>query len=171
MTETVVIGAIAAAGLAAAPGVLVWSRVRGYRRALKHSTAEEAYSPARYRPLVRLLESGDEEFLRRHVGCPQVAAQWQRSQRRIARLYLRELAGDFQRMHREARTLVAQSPAQYAELVPLLFRQQMAFWRALTLIELRLALGGTGIPKVRAEALVGTLERMRSEITRAAAMA
>lgn len=178
MTDTTTIGAIAAVCLMVAGfGVLAWTRAGGYRRALRKAEVDAQAgvpgddTPDRYRPLVRLLTSGDEDFLRQHVACARLAAQWKRSQRRIVRLYLKEVAVDFQTLHRQARILVAQAPEQYADLLPLLFKQQLVFWRALLWIELRLFLGGTGLPRVNPETLVGALEAVRREISRAAALA
>jgi hypothetical protein len=183
MTETLVIGGIAAVGFGVvALGVLVWTRIHGYESALRRTSPagrtdgpdanrDEGYSLARYQPMLRLFAREDEDFVRGYVDCPELIAQWERSQRRVVRLYLRELAADFQRLHREARVLVAQSPEQYAGLVPLLLQQQYTFWRALVWIELRLSLSGAGVPKISMEALVGAIEAMRREIARASVLA
>jgi hypothetical protein len=170
MPVSIVICAIAIAGAGLASlGVLTWIRFSDYRRTRRRSRPDEEYSLERYRPMARLLAGEDTEFLRRNTTCPKTAGRWERSRRRISRLYLKELAADFQRLHSKARVLVAESPEQHAALVPLLLRQQFAFWRTLTLIELRLALGGWNLPQAKVKELMGAIEAMQREISRVAA--
>jgi hypothetical protein len=176
MTETFVIGAIAAAGLGvAALGVLVWTRMSAYKSPLRTGSREridlnQEHSAARYQPMFRLFGREDAEFLREHINCPDLAARWERSQKRIARLYLRDLAADFRHLHREARQRVAQSPEQYHYLVPVLFRQQVAFWRGMLWIELRLSFSGAA-STIDPTALVGAIEAIRREISSTGALA
>ena len=177
MAEATVIAAVAAAGLAAAGlGVLVWTRIKAYRRAArKSSRAEEGspklyepqpYEPQRYEPLRRLLANEDTEFVERHIRCPELAARWERSQSRIVRMYLKDLAADFQCLHRDARALVTQSPEEFADLIPLLAKQQLVFWRTLVWIELRLTLGGKVTPTIDPQNLVGAIDALRRELAR-----
>ena len=77
----------------------------------------------------------------------QIVARWDRTQRRVVRVYLRETARDFRRLHAEARALVAESPEQYSDLVGVLMRQQVTFLRAMAGIEIRLALSAAGLYK------------------------
>src|SRR5271155_4329904 len=172
--------AIVGAGLAAL-GMLALIRLGEYRRAPRRRRPGEERSLGRYQPMMRLLAAEDADFLGQNTSCPKVAGRWERSRRRIIRLYLKELAGDFRGLHAKARLLVAESPEQNAALVPVLFKQQIAFWRTLAIIEVRLAvdglnlgglkLGGLGLGRLNAEDLVRTIETMRREIARAAATA
>jgi len=182
VTESIILSAIVAAGLAlVALGGLVNQRVHGYRRALRRTKSARIEAPradpgaefplARYEPMFRLLTGADADFLRRNRHCPKVGRQWELSQRRVVRLYLKELAADFQGLHREARALVALSPEQHSHLLPFLFKQQFAFWRAVIWIEVRLSLGGSGMPRVNPEALVRAFEALRREISLGAAVA
>ncbi len=182
MTETIILSAIGAAGLGlAALAGLVYSRMHGYRRALRPTksvgsglllTSPETDAPlARYQPMFRLLSGEDADFLQNRRHCANVARRWERSQHRVVRLYLKELAADFQSLHREARALAAHSPERSSDLMMVLFKQQFAFWRALVWIELRLALGGAGLPKINPTKLVGAFEAVRREISHAAAVA
>ncbi len=178
MTETIILSAIAAAGLGlAALGVLAWVRGnsrRGLRRPDSAGSVPSLSGPegevplARYQPMFRLLEGGDAEFLRRHQLCPQIARAWAHSQRKIVRLYLRELAEDFGKLHRQARVQVARSADAPPHAMLRLFRQQLAFWRALLWIEVLLSLGGVGVPRVNPEALVAAFEALQREISRGA---
>jgi hypothetical protein len=99
-------------------------------------------------------------FLRQNTIC---------SQGRIIRLYLKELAADFHRLHADVRVLVAESPEQYAGLVPLLFRQRFTFWRTPAMLELRWALGGWKVGKINVAELVRVIEGLQREISRVAA--
>jgi hypothetical protein len=166
----VVMCAIAIVGVGlAALGVQARIRFRDYTRTRGRSRPGQEFSLERYQPMVRLLADADAEFLSRSTTCPKTADRWERSRRRIIRLYLKELAADFRQLHAKARVLVAESPESYAALVPLLFRQQVAFWRILTIIELRLALGGWNVPQTRVKHLIGVIEAMQHEISRVAA--
>jgi hypothetical protein len=163
------------AGLSAL-GVLAWRRLSEYgvtrhRGDPDEERSLEMYQPVRYQPMARLLGGEDLDFLHSHARCPKVAARWQRSQRRIVRLYLKELAGDFHYLHTKARTMVAEAPEQYAALVPVLFKQQFAFWRALIVIELRLSLGGLNLTPASLQNLTEAISSMQREISRVAATA
>jgi hypothetical protein len=176
MTETIILSAIGAAGMGlAALGILAW--VRGNRRrnsrhfdsagsAPPLSGPEQEVPLARYQPMFRLLEGADTEFLRRRQSDPQITRVWARSQRKVVRLYLKELAEDFGKLHREARIQVAQSAEAPPQAMLRLFRQQLAFRRALLWIEMRLWLGGAGVPRINPEALVVACEALQREISR-----
>ena len=175
MTETISIAGIEfTVAVVVAAVVALWIRINDYRRAFRKMKDAGEYSPARYRPMGRLFSGADSEFVARYVNCPTVSAKWQRTQRRIVRLYLKELAVDFQRIHREARAMVARSPEQYANVIPMLFRQQAAFWRALISIELRLAFAavpGLRFSGINPEPLLGPLQAILREIGQTASLA
>jgi hypothetical protein len=161
MSVIVIIGA----GLSAL-GALAWLRLGGYRRVQRRVRVDEKYSPERYQPLARLLGGEDVHFLRRNIRCPKAAARWDRSQRRIVRLYLKELAADFHCLHSKARIIVAESPEQYSALIPVLFRQQLTFWKTLATIELRLTLGGLHVTAASVEELVQAIDAIQRELAR-----
>jgi hypothetical protein len=167
--------AIVGAGLAVLAGLALF-QLGEYRRARRYGPQEDSRPGfyqlpiERYQPMSRLLAGEDADFLQGHTNCPRVAARWQKSRRRIGRLYLRELAADFHRLHAKARALVAASPEQYSGLVPILFKQQFVFWRTVAIIELRLALGGWNVPQASIRELVGSLQAMQREISRVAAV-
>ena len=172
MTETTIFSVIAAvvAGIATL-GALAGARIRNYRRAQRSApgvlvdTQED-----RHRPMIRLMADSDAAFVRQYLKCPHLAGEWERARRRVIRLYLQELAGDFTVLHRQARGLVARSPEQYASLVPILFRQQILFWRMLLGIELRLTFHATGLGRVNAGRLLEPVEAVRREIARVSAL-
>ncbi len=172
MTETIIPPVILAAGVGlTALGVAVLRRVRSYRRVPGRVSSQPGapgmeFSLTRYQPLFRLLSTSDADFLADHRHCPSIRKRWERSQRRVVRLYLKELAADFQALHRTARVMVAQSPDP-AHLVPALFQQQMAFWRALIWIEIRLWLHWGGAARINPEALAKAAEALCQELSRA----
>jgi hypothetical protein len=171
MTDTVIPLVIFLAGLGlSALGLAVFKRVRAYRRVPGWASSQPGapaidFSLTRYQPLFRLLSAADADFLANSRPCPAVARNWERSQRRVVRLYLKELATDFQALHRSLRVMVAHSP-EHAHLLPVLFRQQVAFWRALVWIELRLTFGWRGAAHVNPEALAQAVEALCQELSR-----
>lgn len=151
--------------------MLLLVRLRAYRIVWQGEESEdEGFSLARYQPMTRLLEEDDFVFLASQPGYrPEIGAKLRRERRRIFRMYLRELAGDFHRLHAEARRMVAESHAENAELVSLLIRQQVTFWRAMAGVELRLAMEWTGLPGIDVRGLVEDIELMRLDLLRVAA--
>jgi hypothetical protein len=173
MTELLAFGAIAVtASSVAAIGSWSWIRGRQARRVLRNGTPAGEFTPDRYEPMVRLLENGDLEFLRRST-CPRsgMVARWDRSRRRVFRLYLKDMADDFHCLHAEARALVAESPEQYSDLVGVLMRQQVVFWRAMAAVRIRFALSGFGICAADVRRLIGAIEAMHLEIERSVDLA
>jgi hypothetical protein len=174
MTTWMAAGAVAAIAIIFVMlGTLLWVRLSGYRRAPARgcgTTGESGLTPLG--PMARLLAEEDLDFLRRYEKCrPRLAARWERDRRRIFRLYLREAAADFHRMHAQARLLVADAPEQHADLVGVLMRQQATFWRTLMLIELRLAFSGLGLGKLDSGKIAASLEAMRADLNRSMAAA
>ncbi len=149
-------------------------RWRAYRTGTDSEPEGESggFSLARYEPMGRLLSEEDFLFLAAQPGYrPEIGARLRGERRRIFRRYLRELARDFHRLHAEARRMVANSTAEHSELVGMLLRQQVTFWRGLVAIEVRLALGGVGLGKVDVRGLVEAIEGMRLELARFSAPA
>jgi hypothetical protein len=77
---------------------------------------------------------------------------------------LRELASDFNRLHRDARLLLATAPEEYSELVGVLMGLQVRFWSALAGIELRLTAHTLGIGRLDVSGLLGPLEALHAAI-------
>jgi hypothetical protein len=161
MTELLAVSAIAAAASSVA-SMGIWSWTRLHPRRNSRGVCDE-FSMEHYEPMARLLAREDVEYLRDKVGA-RTAARWARSRRRIFRLYLRDLASDFGRLHAEARLLVAESPEQYAHLVGMLMRQQITFLRTMAEIEIRLALSPVGLVRVEPRKLIQAIEAMRREL-------
>ena len=153
-------------------GLLVWMRLGVYRNSSAGVDAEEPFSLARYEPMLRVLAREDADFLRRETDCPpEAVAQWERDRRRIFRMYLKDLSADFRRLHAQARALMAESPEQNSDLVQVLLRHQVYFWRLMAGVELRLTLSSVGLAQVDPRRLVEAMEGMHSEISRLSAPA
>ena len=171
MANWVVIGSIVT-GTSVASLLLVLAAMlfRAYRGAPGAGVNSEGldsdqFSVARYEPMGKLLAEEDFLFLAAQPGYrPEIGAKLRRERRRIFRLYLRELSHDFHRLHAEARRMVSGSTADQSELVSLLLRQQLAFWRAMASIEVRLVFGR--LSAVDAPGLIESIEAMRVALAR-----
>ncbi|HTD42710.1 MAG TPA: hypothetical protein VK687_00965 [Bryobacteraceae bacterium] len=62
--------------------------------------------------------------------------------------------------------MAANADAESAELVGILMRQQVMFWRAMISLELRLALRTAGIGRVDVRPLIELIEAMRLNLAR-----
>jgi hypothetical protein len=132
----------------------------------------EEFFATRYEPMARLVTPDDLAFLSSLPGYrSEVGAKLRRDRSRIFRMYLRELADDFHRLHSKARKMVTESQEPHAELVGILIRQQLTFWRAIAFIELRMLAPGAKLPKIDVPGLVETIEAMRSDLARITAPA
>lgn len=130
------------------------------------------FSAARYEPMTRLMSKDDLLFLEAQPGFRgEIREKFISERRRIFRLYLRDLAADFHRLHRNARTIAASMPADQAPLIGALIRQQARFWFEMTAIELRLSLDWVGIGSIDPSALVNAIGAMYAEIGRLTAPA
>jgi hypothetical protein len=106
------------------------------------ATDQVEFSFDRYEPLGRLMGTDDLEFLRSQSGFrPDMEKRFNRDRRRLCRLYLQQLSGEFKRLHAHARAMVASLPAEDSHLVGVLLRQQLRFRYELTMVQLRLSLG------------------------------
>jgi hypothetical protein len=131
--------------------------------------AEVEFSLSRYEPMARLLSDEDFDFIQSQPGFrPEIGRKFRRERRRVFRLYLQELAGDFHRLHARARAAVATLPAEHSALVGILMRSQLRFWYEITALELRLSLSWAG-SSVDARGLVEAIGAMHVEVNRLAA--
>ncbi len=174
MTPWTMFGWAATAGsLVSLSGALAWMRLRSGRpvdleRIESVDLDTSAFAIERYQPLERLLSEEDFSFLKGTPGyTAQIGDRWKRDQRRVVRLYLSELAGDFNRLHAAARAMVAESPLPSAFIVELLVGQKLTFWRTMASIELRLLLPGA-VGSIHVRPLLQMLEAMRLEVERGA---
>jgi hypothetical protein len=147
--------------------LLVWviaHRLWRYRQPPSAGFCLDEFSLARYQPMARLLSGEDLQFVASRPGCRRrLLARLKRDRRRIFRMYLYELAGDFRALHGEARRVAARLPAHQDALVA----RRAAFWKSIALIELRLLFPRTGMADV--SRLIESMEALHVDLIRIAA--
>ena len=156
-------------------GLLLVASVFGifFRSLFRHSSSADSPGTKRldefslevYRPLERLFDPADLEFLATQPGYTASAGRRLASSRRsIARLYLTDLTVDFNRLVRTGREMVATSREDRPDLASTLFRQWVAFHFKVVSLRLSLRLAPLGLTPVRPAALLEALARMRSVV-------
>jgi len=130
------------------------------------------FSLARYEPMARLFSEEDLRFVEAQPGyTPEMGREFRRERRRIFRSYLRELAGDFNRLHTRARAIAASLPAEHSALVGSLMRLQCRFWYEMAVLRLSLSLGWMGMRTIHVGGLVHAVVSMQAEVSRLSAPA
>ena len=127
----------------------------------------ENFSLDSYRPMGRLLDEQDLEFLRAQPGYVPGLDRKLRSQRcAIYRAYLRSLSKDFGALHRAARTIVANASEDQPELSTQLFRQGVRFWIGMSVIHCKLTLYSLNLypSSISAEGLVNAIANMQTQM-------
>ena len=122
-------------------------------------------SAERYRPMMRLLDGEDFEFLRSQPGITRRQIARIRIQRcRIFRGYLRSLNADFGSVCTALKLVVAASGIDRPDLASLLLRHQAQFARAMIRAQFRLLLYTWGLGRVDVAGLVELFDGMRREL-------
>jgi hypothetical protein len=132
-------------------------------------TAEwiDELSVERYRPMMRLLDGGDLEFLRSQPGfTPGMALKLRIQRCQIFRGYLRCLNTDFKRVCTALKVLMLQSRHDRPDLAAALVRNQVTFASGMMAVQFRLALYRWGLCGVDATSLVKIFDLMRLELRR-----
>ena len=130
-------------------------------------TAEwiDELSIERYRPMMRLLDGGDLEFLRSQPGfTPRMATKLRIQRCQIFRGYLRCLNGDFQRVCAAIKILMLQSRQDRPDLAGLLVQHQVMFACGMGMVYSRLFLYRWGLCGVDVSSLVRNFDLMRREL-------
>ena len=100
------------------------------------------FDASRYRPMQRLLAEDDTLYLHTAGLNRRELKQFQKQRRRLFERYLRNLEGDFARLHACARSLLIDAPEDRPELAAAIIRQQLAFRHTVWTIRLRLYVPG-----------------------------
>jgi hypothetical protein len=130
-------------------------------------TAEwiDELSLERYRPMMRLLDSRDIEFLRSQPGYTSKMESRLRAQRcQLFRGYVRCLDLDFQRVCMTLKLLMVQSQQDRPDLAAVLVHQQFLFASGLLVVQGRLLLYRWGVCNVDATSLVQVFDCVRLEL-------
>ena len=103
-----------------------------------------------YRPLQRLLDPADFDFLRRRGIAESRIRKLRRERRQIYRLCLRRLASDFNRIQQALNRVLVQSQVDRPDLVAEMTRQRMTFYRNLLVAEAGLIVHACGMDRMPA---------------------
>jgi hypothetical protein len=122
-------------------------------------------SVERYRPMLRLLDDGDLEFLRSQPGFTPAMAVKLRVQRcQVFGDYLQCLTADFNRVGTALKIVVLQSGRDRPELASAIVQQQMLFSCGLVTVHFRMFLYRWGICNVDVTSLVKVFDGLRLEL-------
>jgi hypothetical protein len=118
-----------------------------------------------YRPMMRLLDSADIEFLRSQPGYTREIESKLRTQRcQVFRGYLKCLHQDFQRVCMALKLVMAHSDHDRPDLAGVLMHQQFLFATGMMMIYCRLILYRWGLCDVDVRPLVRIFDGMRIEL-------
>jgi hypothetical protein len=118
-----------------------------------------------YKPMMRLLDSADIEFLRSQPGYTREMESKLRQQRcQVFRGYLRCLNSDFQRVCMALKLVMAQSQQDRPDLAGVLMHQQLLFASGMISIQCRLVLYRLGVCQVDVTGMVKIFDHMRVEL-------
>ena len=149
--------------LAAATLLLLWSFFAGSQFHDEESPVLELCWRD-YRPLDRLLDPADFEFLRCRGVSENKIKKLRAKRRKIYRLCLRSLAYDFNQVYRSVNLVLIQSRVDRPDLAAELARQKLTFYRNLLKAEFRLALTTFGFDRMPAIDLLQPLEVLQSHL-------
>ncbi|MBM3728144.1 MAG: hypothetical protein FJW40_22300 [Acidobacteria bacterium] len=122
----------------------------------------EAFDVAHYRPMERLLDDSDVEFLCGLDGFrPGMDTQLLRTRRRLFRGYLRALTRDFNRLAGFVRLMLVFGEEDRPDLAAALLRLRWQFTLAVLALQLRLELHRFGLATVDASPVIGMLGSLR----------
>jgi hypothetical protein len=130
-------------------------------------TAEwiDELSVERYRPMIRLLDGEDLEFLRTQPGfTPKMEAKLRMQRCQIFRGYLRCLNADYGRVCAALKVLMLQSRNDRPDLAAALMRYQATFVLGMCMVQCRLVLYRWGVCAVDVTGLVDVFDKMRLEL-------
>ena len=126
---------------------------------------DKLFSPQRYRPLERLLDGKDYQYLASQPGCGRMLANRFRQERTsIFRGYTRVMSKDFGRVLRAIKVLMIHSQVDRPDLARLIAKQRCMFAFAMLTVECRLVLFRYGVGRVDLQALLAPLDAIRLEM-------
>jgi hypothetical protein len=125
----------------------------------------EDLSLDRYRPMLRMLDGGDIDFLRSQPGfTPRMASKLRSQRTQIFRGYLKSLETDFARVCSAIKLIMVQCQNDRSELAETLIRQQITFACSMLGVRVRLLLYSWGVCGVDVTQLVRLFDSMRLEL-------
>ena len=130
-------------------------------------TAEwiDELSLERYRPMMRLLDSRDIEYLLGQPGfTPRMAARLRAQRCQIFRGYLRSLSADFDRVCAAIKILLLESRQDRPELASVLMQHQFMFASRMLLVQVHVFFYRWGLCSVDVTGLVKIFDRTQLEL-------
>ena len=125
----------------------------------------EELSVERYRPMLRLLDKDDFDFIRSQPGSTsEMVAKMRRQRCEIFRGYLRNLNSDFGRVCAAIRILMLDSAHDRPDLASTLLRSQVRFALGIAGIQLRLGLYQYGLAAPDMAGLLKVFSGLRREL-------
>jgi len=158
-------GILAFLGLAFA--FLFKTLMSGDRKEALPGDWENIFAPARYKPMERLLDRVDHDFLAAQPSYSRRMVRRFRTKRiAIFRGYARCLGRDFARVSSALKTLMVHASVDRSALAGLLLRQRLMFSYTMFSLEVKLTLHSFGwsAPTVDVRNLVGALDAMRAQL-------
>ena len=123
----------------------------------------EQFSPGSYRPMERLFDNRDYEFLASQAGfTPSIARRLRRQRIGIFQSYLGAMIRDFHRLLKIARVVTAYAAEDQMTFASALWRLRLRFYVSIAHVEARVALNALGVGQVDARGLVSALERLQT---------
>jgi hypothetical protein len=123
-------------------------------------------SADRYRPMLRLLDAADIDFLRTQPGhTPELVERLRRQRIQAFRGYLKLLESDFDRVSTATQLMIGQSLNDGGVLTGRIFERRLRFGLLLCSIRLRLSLFGWGASSAEALRLLQLFEQARTDLT------
>ena len=169
---------ISAAGMGVLLGVsflcLFRALTSGRRTEALPGDAASIFSPSRYRPMERLLDPLDQEFLAAQPSYSRRMGRKFRANRIAAfRSYARCLGKDFSRVSGALKALMIHAPIDRSALAGLLLKQRLMFSYAMMGLEVKLALHSMGLsaPTVEVRELIDALDAMSAQLRALSAVA
>jgi hypothetical protein len=125
----------------------------------------DEFSLESYRPMERLLNEGDFEFLASQPGYHSGIARELRAERRkIFRVYLHSLIRDFNRLMRLAELMMVYSEQDRPDLARTIFGLRRQFYMNVVAIEIRLALSPLPAGVIEVKHLIRSLAAMQENV-------
>lgn len=119
----------------------------------------------RYRPMMRLLDHADLQFLRSQRGWDQRQLdEFRRGRIRIFRQYLRRLNADFASVCMALKIVMLQSDVDRPDLGTTMLHAQMRFALGMVAAQVRLVFYAIGIGHVETASLLSLFDSMRLEL-------
>lgn len=128
---------------------------------------DNLFTPSRYKPMERLLNPADYEFVSSHPAYSRGMVRRLRASRIVLfRGYARCLGRDFHKVAGALKMLMVHAPVDRSSLAGLLLKQQLLFSFTMTRLEVKLVLHrvGVGVPAVDVRNLVEALDTLRVQL-------